>query len=67
LESANWLGVDLTERAKRIRATTLNGASLKISTTGGVKLNGDVKVTKTDIAASNGLIHCIDSVLIPAA
>jgi len=40
-------------------ATTLNGANLEISTTGGVKLNGDVKVTKTDIAASNGLIHCI--------
>jgi len=48
-------------------ATTLNGAALKISTTGGVKLNGVVNVTKTDIAASNGVIHVIDTVLLPAA
>lgn len=48
-------------------ATTLNGADLKVSTQGGVKLNGDVNVTKTDIAASNGLIHVVDSVLLPSA
>jgi len=48
-------------------ATTLNGADLKVSTTGGVKLNGQVNVTKTDIAASNGLIHVIDAVLLPSA
>ena len=48
-------------------ATTLNGGDLKISTTGGVKLNGKVNVTKTDVSASNGLIHCIDAVLLPPA
>jgi len=48
-------------------ATTLNGADLKVSTQGGVKLNGEVNVTKTDIHASNGLLHVIDAVLIPAA
>ena len=48
-------------------ATTLNGADLKVSTKGGVKLNGEVNVTKTDIAASNGLIHVIDAVLLPSA
>ena len=48
-------------------ATTLNGGDLKVSTTGGVKLNGKVNVTKTDVAASNGLIHVIDAVLLPAA
>jgi uncharacterized surface protein with fasciclin (FAS1) repeats len=48
-------------------ATTLNGADLKVSTTGGVKLNGKVNVTKTDVAASNGLIHVIDAVLLPSA
>ena len=48
-------------------ATTLNGAALKVSTTGGVKLNGKVNVTKTDVAASNGLIHVIDEVLLPSA
>ena len=48
-------------------AITLNGAALKVSTTGGVKLNGKVNVTKTDVAASNGLIHVIDEVLLPSA
>ena len=48
-------------------ATSLNGADLKVSTKGGVKLNGEVDVTKTDIAASNGLIHVVDSVLLPSA
>jgi uncharacterized surface protein with fasciclin (FAS1) repeats len=32
---------------------------------GGVVLNGKVKVIKTDIKASNGVIHVIDAVLLP--
>jgi uncharacterized surface protein with fasciclin (FAS1) repeats len=48
-------------------ATTLNGGDLMVSTKGSVKLNGAVNVTKTDIAASNGLIHVIDAVLLPSA
>ena len=48
-------------------AKTLNGGDLKVSTHGGVKLNGEVNVTKTDIAASNGLIHVVDAVLLPSA
>ena len=47
-------------------AKTVNGASLKISTTGGVKLNGTTAVVKTDIVCTNGVIHVIDSVLLPA-
>jgi len=47
-------------------AKTVNGASLKISTTDGVKLNGSTSVIKTDIACTNGVIHVIDSVLLPA-
>ena len=46
---------------------TVNGASLKISTTDGVKLNGDTQVITTDIECTNGVIHVIDSVLLPAA
>jgi uncharacterized surface protein with fasciclin (FAS1) repeats len=46
-------------------AKTLNGADLKVSTQGGVKLNGEVNVTETDIEASNGLIHVVDSVILP--
>jgi uncharacterized surface protein with fasciclin (FAS1) repeats len=48
-------------------ATTVNGAALTISTTGGVKLNGEVNVVKTDIECTNGVIHVIDSVLLPSA
>ncbi len=48
-------------------AATVNGALLKISTTGGVKLNGEINVVATDIACTNGVIHVIDSVLLPSA
>jgi len=48
-------------------AKTVNGAELKISTEGGVKLNGNVSVTKTDIDCSNGVIHVVDAVLMPPA
>ncbi len=46
-------------------AATVNGAKLKISTKDGVKLNGKATVVKTDIACTNGVIHVIDSVLLP--
>ncbi len=49
---------------------TLNGATVKVRITGKVKksvyVNGS-KVLKTDIAASNGVIHVINRVLIPPA
>jgi uncharacterized surface protein with fasciclin (FAS1) repeats len=47
-------------------AVTVNGASVKVSTTHGVQLNDGVNVTATDIACTNGVIHVIDTVLIPA-
>jgi uncharacterized surface protein with fasciclin (FAS1) repeats len=47
-------------------AKTVNGAELTISTKGGVKLNGTSTVVKTDIECTNGVIHVIDSVLLPA-
>ena len=47
---------------------TAAGASVTIKVAGGnVFLNGSTKVTKTDIKASNGIIHVIDKVLIPAS
>jgi uncharacterized surface protein with fasciclin (FAS1) repeats len=45
---------------------TLEGASVKVSTTSGVRLNGAINVTATDIECTNGVIHVIDAVLIPA-
>lgn len=47
-------------------AKTLNGASVSIAVSGGtVTLNGNSTVTKTDVPASNGVIHVIDTVLLP--
>ncbi len=43
------------------------GQSLKIAVTdGGVMIN-NAKVVTTDITTSNGVIHVIDTVLLPAA
>jgi len=47
-------------------ADTVNGATLAISTKDGVKLNGTATVVNTDIECTNGVIHVIDTVLIPA-
>lgn len=44
---------------------TANGQSITISTNDGVVKVDDAMVTKTDIAATNGVIHVIDSVLLP--
>ncbi|MFP5396978.1 MAG: fasciclin domain-containing protein [Gammaproteobacteria bacterium] len=44
--------------------TTVQGAPVNVSTTGGVKVN-DANVVKTDIAADNGVIHVIDRVILP--
>ena len=45
-------------------ATTLQGQKLNISKQDGVKIN-DATVIVTDIGATNGVIHVIDSVLMP--
>lgn len=46
-------------------AATVNGATVKVSTTGGVKLNGSANVIKTDILCTNGVIHVLDAVILP--
>jgi transforming growth factor-beta-induced protein len=47
-------------------ATSLQGSSINISVVGGkVVLNGNATVTATDIPASNGVIHVIDTVILP--
>lgn len=48
-------------------AKTVAGPEITIDASKGVTLNGSTKVIKTDIAASNGVIHVIDTVLMPPA
>ena len=45
-------------------AKTVNGANIRIKTQGGVMVN-NAKVAKTDIVCSNGVIHVIDTVIMP--
>lgn len=46
-------------------AKTVNGRALRISTQDGSVMIDDARVTTTDIMASNGIIHVIDSVVLP--
>ncbi len=45
-------------------ATTVEGGSIDIATASGVTVN-NARVVKTDIETSNGVIHVIDTVLMP--
>ena len=46
-------------------AKTVEGSEVKIDTTNGVKINSST-VTTPDVAADNGVIHIIDTVLMPS-
>lgn len=46
-------------------AKTVEGSEVKVDTSNGVKINSST-VTTPDIAADNGVIHVIDTVLMPA-
>ncbi len=59
--------VSSTEVVKLTSATTAQGSDVKISVSkGAVKVN-DATVTATDIQTSNGLIHVIDTVILPTS
>ena len=45
---------------------TVEGSMLSVEVADGVKINGTSNVTATDVMASNGVIHVIDTVLVPA-
>jgi uncharacterized surface protein with fasciclin (FAS1) repeats len=53
------------EVVKLSSAKTVNGQELKINTSGGAVMVNDARVVKTDIAASNGVIHVVDAVILP--
>ncbi len=50
---------------KMSSAKTVNGESLTISVNNGSLMVDNAKVVKTDILCSNGVIHVIDSVVLP--
>jgi uncharacterized surface protein with fasciclin (FAS1) repeats len=54
----------LADPAKLDRATTVQGGALAIDASDGVRV-GAARVTEADVEASNGVIHVIDTVLLP--
>jgi len=59
--SGKVMSTDLTEGMK---AASVQGGELTITLDGGAKVNG-ATVSTADIAATNGVIHVIDSVILP--
>lgn len=58
--------VGAADVVKLTSATSLNGQRLSVHVDEGSVLVAGVKVVKTDIGCSNGVIHVVDSVLMPA-
>lgn len=57
-------GKVMAKDVKAGKVKTVQGSELTIGTTGGVTVD-KAKVTATDIVADNGVIHVIDSVVMP--
>ena len=57
--------VDSSQVVKLDEAKTVNGQSLSISVEGGTVMVDNAKVVTADIMASNGIIHVIDTVVLP--
>jgi uncharacterized surface protein with fasciclin (FAS1) repeats len=55
------------DAVKLTEAKTVQGSAAKISVMGGTPMIGNAHIVKTDIVASNGVIHVIDTVILPPA
>ena len=58
-------GKVMAAQVKPGEVKTVQGQSLNVSTKGGSVMVDNAKVTKADINASNGVIHVIDTVILP--
>lgn len=58
VSASQVVGLDMAE--------TANGQSVNITVSGSSVMINDANVVATDIAASNGIIHVIDRVILPA-
>jgi uncharacterized surface protein with fasciclin (FAS1) repeats len=54
----------MAKDVKAGKVKTVQGSELTVATMGGVTVD-NAKVIKTDIGASNGVIHVIDTVVLP--
>lgn len=62
--SGKFLAADVVKLKSGAKVKTLNGQTVTINNKHGVSVNSS-KVVKTDIVCSNGVIHVIDTVLLP--
>ncbi len=58
------MAADVVKLKNKTQVKTVQGATITVGNKHGVKIN-KAKVIKTDIEASNGVIHVIDAVLLP--
>ena len=58
--------VPASDVTKQSSMATVNGKTLPIQVNAGKVIVGGANVVKTDVAASNGVIHVIDQVLLPS-
>jgi uncharacterized surface protein with fasciclin (FAS1) repeats len=60
-------GKAMAADVKNSKAKTVNGAEVELSKAGDIVTIENAVVTKADVVATNGVIHIIDTVLIPPA
>ncbi|HSF63591.1 MAG TPA: fasciclin domain-containing protein [Paracoccaceae bacterium] len=53
-----------TDLSEGLKAATVQGAEVTITLEGGAKVNG-ATISAADVAATNGVIHVIDAVILP--
>jgi uncharacterized surface protein with fasciclin (FAS1) repeats len=58
-------GKVMSADVKTMKAKTVNGQSLDLKVTDGAVTVDNANVVKADVAASNGVIHVIDNVVLP--
>jgi uncharacterized surface protein with fasciclin (FAS1) repeats len=57
---------DVVKLKNNTRVKSVQGSTIRVRTQPGVMVN-NAKVIKTDILADNGVIHVIDTVILPPA
>jgi transforming growth factor-beta-induced protein len=60
-------GAFLSTQLSAGSVVTANTESISVTTSGGITLNGSAKVLTADVRSTNGVVHIVDKVLVPAS
>jgi transforming growth factor-beta-induced protein len=60
-------GTVLSTQLTAGNVATANGENIAVTTSGGIRLNGSAQVVTADVRATNGVVHIVDQVLVPAS